>query len=379
MIGEEEPGPRLFCWCDQASRVDAFAAALAALMDPGGVCSVTIESRGSRDHTWRGDISIKETVAMMRAAFTAATYATTSFYGPPDTGVWRGGTLHCHGDGYEPGYPSGPLEVSLGERKDVFPRSLTIAFGQGERVVEVEAAIVAMQVQEDVENLLLRLCAPDVSTRVITGTYTNTWFWGAPIETCATYNADAGTVARDLALSWIHLHEGERVAHLAGMSKEALCARVEAAPSGVKVAVAPNVDRAVEHVMHERAVGPEKYVRHGRVALPGDVAFSREAVLQALAAPPGALLEALEASAVPDDEWRAVESVAREVIRATKDGAPTHEVNVTTRKHVQFIERHAPYHVRRLPGGGVLLATHPYRTLWQLYADALFLLGIAPS
>ena len=26
--------------------------------------------------------------------------------------------------------------------------------------------------------------------------------------------------------------------------------------------------------------------------------------------------------------------------------------------------------------GGVLLATHPYRTLWQLWADALFLLGI---
>ena len=81
---------------------------------------------------------------------------------------------------------------------------------------------------------------------------------------------------------------------------------------------------------------------------------------------------------MPDDEWRAVEPRAREAIQATKDGAPTHEVDVTTRKHVQFIERHAPYHVRRLPKGGVLLATHPYRTLWQLYADALFLLGITP-
>jgi hypothetical protein len=26
----------------------------------------------------------------------------------------------------------------------------------------------------------------------------------------------------------------------------------------------------------------------------------------------------------------------------------------------------------------VLLATHPYRTLWPLWADALFLLGITP-
>jgi hypothetical protein len=43
-----------------------------------------------------------------------------------------------------------------------------------------------------------------------------------------------------------------------------------------------------------------------------------------------------------------------------------------------FIERHAPNHVQRLPNGGVVLATHPYRTLWPLWADALFLLGIIP-
>jgi hypothetical protein len=49
--------------------------------------------------------------------------------------------------------------------------------------------------------------------------------------------------------------------------------------------------------------------------------------------------------------------------------------DVTTRKHVPFIQRHAPYPVRRLPGGSVVLATHPSRTLWPLYADALGLLG----
>jgi hypothetical protein len=32
--------------------------------------------------------------------------------------------------------------------------------------------------------------------------------------------------------------------------------------------------------------------------------------------------------------------------------------------------------VRRLPNGAVMLATHPYRTLWPLWADALGLLGI---
>lgn len=92
--------------------------------------------------------------------------------------------------------------------------------------------------------------------------------------------------------------------------------------------------------------------------------------------PSSTLLDALEASAVPDDEWRAVEASAFEALEAATKGATTYEVHVDSRKHVQFIERHAPYHVRRLPNGGVLLATHPYRTLWQLYADALFLLGI---
>ena len=379
MIREEETGPHLFGWCDQPSRVDAFASALSALIDPGGVCSLTIESSGSRDHIWRGDVSVDETVTMVRTAFTERTSASVSFYGPLDTGAWRGGTLYCHGNKNEPGYPSGPLELSLGERKDVFPRSLTIAFGQGERVVEVEAAILAMKGEQDVENLLARLCASDTSARVVTGVYAPAWFCGAPVEMCATYHADASAVARDLALSWILLHEGIGAFHLAGLSMAELHARVETAPIDSVVPVARSDARTVEHYMRERAATPEKYVRHGRVALPGDATLSREAVLGALRAPSSALLEALEAAAVPDDDWKAAEPGALEVMQATKDGAPTNEVNVTTRKHVQFIERHAPYHVRRLPNGGVMLATHPYRTLWQLYADALFLLGISPS
>ncbi len=106
--------------------------------------------------------------------------------------------------------------------------------------------------------------------------------------------------------------------------------------------------------------------------------LSRETVLKALAAPPEALLEALEASSVPDEDWRAIAPLALETIEASKQGATTREVDQTTRKHTRFIERHAPYHVRRLPNGGVMLATHPYRTLWPLWADALWLLGITP-
>ena len=104
--------------------------------------------------------------------------------------------------------------------------------------------------------------------------------------------------------------------------------------------------------------------------------LTREQVLAVLKTPPATLLEALEAAAVPDDEWLRVEPLAIEMIEAKNQGAPTLEVNVTSGHHVRFIEQHAPFHVRRLPNGGVLLATHPYRTLWKLWADALLLLGI---
>jgi hypothetical protein len=107
-------------------------------------------------------------------------------------------------------------------------------------------------------------------------------------------------------------------------------------------------------------------------------------VLKVLAMPPATLLEALEAAAVPDEAWRAAEPQARELLelrRQLEDEAagevpPAFWVDVTTREHPRFLEEHAPFHVRRLPSGGGLLATHPYRTLWPLWADAIFVLGL---
>jgi len=81
---------------------------------------------------------------------------------------------------------------------------------------------------------------------------------------------------------------------------------------------------------------------------------------------------------VPGDEWRVASAQALELIKAQKQRAPTSTTKVATGKHTRFIEQHAPYHVRRLPNGGVMLATHPYRTLWPLWQDALALLDITP-
>jgi hypothetical protein len=195
---------------------------------------------------------------------------------------------------------------------------------------------------------------------VPTGACTGEEDWIAPVEMCATYNASAAELARDLALSWMSLHDKESVSRIAGTSLEALHARVDAAPRGARV--------------------PMK----GGSELTGSL--SRETVLKALATPPATLLEALEAAAVPDKAWRAAEPQAREIMdllrqlgeAAEGDGPPAFRAKVTTRGHVRFLEEHAPFNVRRLPSGGMVLATHPYRTLWPLWADALYLLGITP-
>jgi hypothetical protein len=380
-----DPGPWFYGWCDEPDRVDAFAAALSVLVRPDKTCSISIQAIGQRGEVWRDKIPIDEAVAAVRAHFAAGSHVFASFPLTLSSGRVFPFAVECNGDGYERHYPDGPLSASPFDLRDVYFQHLEIAWGSGERSVEVEAAILSMQVQEVVEDLLLRLCAPDGCTLVTTGACAGLGDWGAPVEMRSTYHANAAFVARDLALSWVHLYDGDIVGRAACLSLSALAARVEAAPQGARVGVAISgklrgehavLDRAAAKSRDERPTRPDAARRGPRPILPGDVELTREHVLAALATPPATLLDALEASAVPDDEWRAALPLALEAIEATKAGAPTYEVDVTTGKHTRFIERHAPYHVRRLPNGGVLLATHPYRTLWPLWADALFLLGI---
>jgi hypothetical protein len=338
-----EPSPYFYAWCDETDKVDALAAALAALVLPGGTCYLSMFSVAS------GELPVVEVVAAVRADFRANMSVFTSFDVMLSSGRRMDFSSYCFGAELERRRPTGPLNMTPFNQGELLPACLPIALGGGERSVEVEAVIASLLAQPDVEDLLLRFCAPDASKRVPTGGCAEFWGWSAPIELGATYHADAAEIARDLALSWVHLHDGDKVESAAGTSLSALRERVEAAPHGA------------------------------RVAVKGSAELSREAVLKALDTPPSALLDALEASAAaPDDEWRAALPRALETLEAAKQGAPTYEADLTTRKHVRFLQQHAPFHVRRLPGGGVMLATHPYRTLWPLWADALYLLGITP-
>jgi hypothetical protein len=331
-----------FAWCDEVDRVHSFAAALSSLVAGGQLGGLNM--RLSR----HDQIPTAEAIAVLRDEFDTDTCAWASFGVELSSGRILEFGSYCYAERSESKRAMGPLKMSSFDREQLIPERLDIALGGGARSVEVEAAIAFIGAQPDVEDVLLRFCAPDASSRVTTGGCSRFWDWSAPLELGATYHADASLVARDLALSWVHLHDKDKMERAAGMTLDALHARVDAAPHGARVPIA------------------------GRGEL------SRETVLKALSTSPTALLDALEACALPDEEWRAVEPLALETIEATKAGVETYKVDLTTRKHVRFLERHAPYHVRRLPNGGVMLATHPYRTLWQLYADALFLLGITP-
>jgi hypothetical protein len=195
----------------------------------------------------------------------------------------------------------------------------------------------------DLEDIFLRLCTSHPA--ITTGVCGDDNVWSAPILMAATYHAD-GCVGRDLALSWMYLHDNERLEPAAGLPLAALRERLEAVPGGSTMSV---MDKGT---------------------------LIREEVLAALALRPDELLEALEAAAVSDNEWLAVEPLVHHAIEEAARGAHTVQVHVFTEPHVRFIQAHAPFHVRRLPNGAVLLATHPYRTLWPLWADALDLLGI---
>ncbi len=349
-----ELGPEFFAWCDEPERLDALAATLSALIAPGALIGVMM------DESFEAG-SVDEALAIARARFGGQTSAHLSFRMMLSGSRRAVIDIRCHSDETERQVPHGPLTLNPSGKHDFLSSDFDLAWGRGPRSIQVEAVVASQLILDDLEDLLVRFCAPDASGRIPTGACTHGAHWNAPVDMCATYNAKAEEIGRDLALSWVHLHDKDSVSLIAGMSLQALRARVDAAPRGARVAMKGKSE-------HSRSL-------------------SRETVLKALALPGSALLEALMAAAdVPDAAWRAAEPRAEEIhnltvqARArgehfTRGGGAITWVELTG-EHVYFLVDHARFHVRRLPNGGILLATHPYRTLWPLWADALFALGL---
>ncbi|AUX36831.1 MULTISPECIES: hypothetical protein [Sorangium] len=391
------PGPRFYAWCNEASRIDALEATLSALARPDWPMEVHMAECDVKRKTDSRD----EALATVRAHFTCGGEASVDFGATlpasqrfafpnergPDyleyvPGIHVG--LRCFTEAYHRrrhyslmGFhePRGPLEMYPQRGKDFFRLGLDLAWDRGPRSLEAEVAVLWRVMQVDLEAFLLCLCAPDASGRVRTGGCTNAWDWNAPVATCATYNADAREIARDLAVSWVHLHDKDSVTRIAGIPLPLLHTRVDAAPRGARVSIAERGPR-ITIAQRETHVA----LKRGK---PWTRSLSRETVLKALAASPSALLDALEASAAPDEAWRAAAPRADEILDRTRklteaggEGPPVWSVDLSTYRHRLFLKRHPPFLVRRLPNGGVMLATHPYCSLWPLWADALTALGL---
>ncbi|WP_136935485.1 hypothetical protein [Polyangium fumosum] len=199
----------------------------------------------------------------------------------------------------------------------------------------------------DSYDLLVRFCT--ASPAITTGGCGEGPDWGAPMTMAGTYHAD-GYPGRDLALTWMHLHDKERIDLAVSSPIDVLRARVEASPRGSSVWI----------IDEER--------------------LAREQVLAALDLPPKVLLEALEAAQEKlHPTWEAMQwELSRLIDEIGRSSADERDMIPVTEEHIRFIEEHTPAYVRRLDNGALVLMAHPDRTLWPLWSDALSLLGIRP-
>jgi hypothetical protein len=285
------------------------------------------------------------------------------------------------------------------QETDILPKGMDIPEFYHELPIPVGAAVLGHVWQDHLDRIFLAMCAPDACSRVKMGVYNvldklygidlengiGSIGWHAAVEMAATYHGNH-EVARDLAFSWLHLHDGQAIDSVVHSSLDDLIMRVEAAPVGTSIGIASTNEHVVKHMFaqSEACTLAEDKTTHmnwsvgPRSRYPEDDELTREQVLATLQTPSEALLQALEAVAArPDPEWVEAEKQALEVL-AAPESSPSWAGDMDSYEHRCFLEQHGPYQVRRLQNGGVMLNAYPYGYLWPLWARALDLLGIRP-
>lgn len=388
-MSEDREQPEFYAWVDEANAGEAFMATLATLYDP----AVFEDERmhGIESNYWT---SLDEMLAAKREAFRRGHPASA-----PIPILMRSQDLFievaitCKFPSDHGGGGPGCLLSVAQQHCEVMPKYAEIAVSQGDLSVPVQAAILGLFGQENVEKVFLGICAPDGQSRVKMGGYNvidkgydrllwSNCAWRAPLEMAGTYHGDH-RVARDVAISWLYLHDGDRINSVVDLSLDALLARVEAAPAGATIGISSKAHHVIRHAVDESKHAPHSEqrtplntLRGPRALVREDDVLTREQVLATLQTPSETLIDALEAAAVPDGEWLDAEKLALDVLAANKEGEPAEFVQIDHLEQRNFLEAHAPFHVRRLPNGGIMLATHPCRYLWPLWARALDLLAI---
>ncbi|HRI72642.1 MAG TPA: hypothetical protein PK156_50745, partial [Polyangium sp.] len=252
----ERQYPELYALVDEANAGEAYLATMSALYDPAVVKDVR---RDESDFYRRIDIdvagsSLEEVLAVKREAFRRGGSSTRipilirsqNWAIDVILGVGRfldsGGRL------------SGLMSV---QESDLMPDVVFFAESRGDLSILVRAAILGRIGQEHLDQVFLAMCAPDAHSRVKMGVYnmldkyyenlspgTNGWY--AALEMAATYHRNH-EVARDLAFSWLHLHDGRAVDSVVDLSLDELITRVEAAPVGASIGISSRTEHVVKH------------------------------------------------------------------------------------------------------------------------------------
>jgi hypothetical protein len=286
------------------------------------------------------------------------------------------------------------------EKTDILPQDFDVPEAwYGKLSIPVGAAIVGHIWQEYMDHIFLAMCAPDAHSRVKMGVYNvldklygidlengiGSIGWQAAVEMAATYHGNH-EVARDLACSWFDLHEHRSADSYVHLSLDEMIMQVEKAPKGSSVGVSSQLDHVAKHGLDESNACTVEFEQRTalncvspRPRYPEDDELSREQVLATLQTPSETLLQALEAAAAaPDPEWVEAEKQALDALARLKESESSPWERLDRYKQRCFLEAHAPFQVRRLPNGGVMLNAYPYGYLWPLWARALDLLGIRP-
>jgi len=338
-----KPWPTFLAWCPEAHRFDAFTSTLVALVG-AGVCEVFDFDDDDSDFF----LPPREAAALIRAQYESTGFqrANIEFHAPSGRELQLGALVYsprlC-----ELGEPA----LSVGFWSQPFfegfllPEDFPWLKRGGPSSVAIQAGVAWQVAIRDTYEILMRFCTS--SPAITTGCCVEGPDWGAPITAAGTYHAD-GYPGRDLALTWMYLHDKEPIDLAAGWSIDALRERVEASPRGSSVWI----------------------VDEDRLA--------REQVLSALDLPPKDLSDALKAASRKlDPAWEAIELGLHRLLEESSDD--NSELIPVTEEHIRFIEDHTPATVKRLDNGALILIAHPDRTLWPLWSDALALLGIRPK
>lgn len=386
--------PELYALVDETNADEAYLATLSALYDPVVVNSPN-RRRERFDITTYGS-TLEEVLAVQREALrrgrsgTHMPFLTRSRNGILDIVL---SIKRARADG---GGRSFLLSV---QETDILPQDFYIPASSREKLsIAVEAAMLGHLWQEHLDHIFLAMCAPDEHARVKMGVYNvldklygidlengiGSIGWHAAVEMAATYHGNH-EVARDLAFSWLHLHDGQAIDSVVHSSLDDLIMRVEAAPVGTSIGIASTNEHVIKHMFaqSEACTLPKDETTHTnwsvgpRSRYPEDDELTREQVLATLQTPSETLLQALEAvAAALDPEWIEAEKVALEILAMPTEDVPSGWRRLDRYKPRCFLEQHGPFQVRRLQNGGVMLIAYPYRYLWPLWAKALDLLGI---